>query len=119
MPYRCSAPSPPCGRAAHAALRPVRRRQPSRLGLERTKALLAAQAGAALRAIDLSAELGRRADRLLAIAPKLRAKGADFVVDPLLNDDALVASRGDKKAGMSDRGLRRLFDRLADLGACA
>ncbi|WP_352725517.1 DUF1403 family protein [Mesorhizobium sp. M0276] len=86
-------------------------------GPERTKALLAGQARAALRAIDLSTELGRRAERLLASAPKLRAKGADIVVDRLLNDDALVASRGDKKAAMSDRGLRRLFDRLVDLGA--
>ncbi|MER9174384.1 DUF1403 family protein [Mesorhizobium sp. M0955] len=83
----------------------------------RAKGLLAAQARAALRAIDLSVELERRADRLLAIAPKLRAKGADAIVEQLLSDDALVASRGDKKAAMSDRGLRRLFDRLVDLGA--
>lgn len=78
------------------------------------KNLLAAQARAALRAVDLSAELGRRADRLLAVAPKLRAKAADTVVDKLLSDDAIVAS--EKIAGMSDRGLRRLFDRLVELG---
>lgn len=82
---------------------------------DRAKSLLAAQARAALRAIDLSAELKRRADRLLAVAPKLRAKAADIVVDKLLCDDAIVAS--EKIAGMSDRGLRRLFDRLVDLGA--
>jgi hypothetical protein len=82
---------------------------------ERVKSLLAAQARAALRAIYLSAELGRRADRLLAVAPKLRAKAADAVVDKLLSDDAIVAS--EKIAGMSDRGLRRLFDRLVELGA--
>ena len=81
----------------------------------RAKGLLAAQARAALRAIDLSAELGRRADRLLAVAPKLRAKAADMVVERLLSDDAIVAS--EKIAGMSDRGLRRLFDRLVELGA--
>ncbi|TIN53845.1 MAG: DUF1403 family protein, partial [Mesorhizobium sp.] len=34
---------------------------------ERAKSLLAAQARAAVRAIDLSAELERRADRLLAV----------------------------------------------------
>lgn len=79
------------------------------------KSLLAAQARAALRAIDLSAELERRADRLLAVAPKLRAKAADAVVEKLLSDDAIVAS--EKIAGMSDRGLRRLFDRLVELGA--
>lgn len=83
--------------------------------LQRAKGLLAAQARAALRAIDLSAELERRADRLLAVAPKLRAKAADAVVDKLLSDDAIVAS--EKIAGMSDRGLRRLFDRLVELGA--
>jgi hypothetical protein len=82
---------------------------------ERGKSLLAAQAGAALRAIDLSAELERRADRLLAVAPKLRARAAEAVVDKLLSDDAIVAS--EKIAGMSDRGLRRLFDRLVELGA--
>ncbi|WP_352823761.1 DUF1403 family protein [Mesorhizobium sp. M0203] len=75
------------------------------------------QACAALRAIDLSAGLERRADRLLAVAPKLRAKGADAIVEQLLSEDALVASRGDKRVGMSDRGLRRLFDRLVELGA--
>lgn len=82
---------------------------------ERAKSLLAAQARAALRAIDLSTELERRADRLLAVAPKLRAKAADMVVERLLSDDAIVAS--EKIAGMSDRGLRRLFDRLVELGA--
>jgi hypothetical protein len=69
----------------------------------------------ALQAIDLSADLGRRADRLLAIAPKLRAKGADAVLDRLLADDAVVASQPVRS--MSDRGLRRLFDRLVELGA--
>ncbi len=87
---------------------------------EWAKILLAAQARTALRAIDLFSDLERRAEKLLAVAPKLRAKGADAVVDRLLNDDALVASRGGKreqKCGMSDRGLRRLFDRLQKLGA--
>lgn len=83
---------------------------------DRVKILLAAQARAALRAIDLSAELGHRAERLLVVAPKLRAKGADAVVERLLSEDALVASRGEQKTGMSDRGLRRLFDRLVSLG---
>jgi hypothetical protein len=82
---------------------------------ERAKGLLAAQARAALRAIDLSAELERRAEKLLAVAPKLRAKAADIVVEKLLSDDAVVAS--ENIAGMSDRGLRRLFDRLVELGA--
>jgi len=82
---------------------------------ERAKGLLAAQARAALRAIDLSAGLERRADRLLAVAPKLRARASDLVIEKLLSHDAIVAS--EKIAGMSDRGLRRLFDRLVELGA--
>lgn len=82
---------------------------------ERVKSLLAAQTRAALRAIDLAAELERRAENLLAVAPKLRANAADAVVEKLLSDDAIVAS--EKIAGMSDRGLRRLFDRLVELGA--
>lgn len=82
---------------------------------ERAKSVLAAQARAALRAIDLSAELGRRAEKLLAVSPKLRAKAADAVVGRLLSDDSVGGS--EKFAGMSDRGLRRLFDRLVELGA--
>lgn len=82
---------------------------------DRVKTVLGAQARAALHAIDLSGEMGRRADRLLAVAPKLRARASDLVVDRLLSDDALVASQ--QIAGMSDRGLRRLFDRLVALGA--
>ena len=81
---------------------------------ERAKSLLAAQARAALLAIDLSAELERRAEKLLVVAPKLRAKAADVVIEKLLSDDAVVAS--EKIAGMSDRGLRQLFDRLVELG---
>lgn len=98
--------------AARARLPPG---APSAAAADRTEMLLAVQARAALRAIDLSTELGRRADRLLAVAPKLRAKAAAAVVERLLSDDALVAS--EKIAGMSDRGLRRLFDRLLQLGA--
>ena len=84
-------------------------------GSDLAKSLLAAQARAALRAIDLAAELERRAARLISVAPKLRAKGAEPVIERLLSDDAVVAS--ERIAGMSDRGLRRLFDRLVDLGA--
>lgn len=82
---------------------------------ERTKTFLAAQARAALRAVDLSADIERRADRLIAVAPSLRARGANVVVDRLLSDDAIVAS--EKIAGMTDRSLRRLFERLLELGA--
>lgn len=82
---------------------------------ERARRLVAAQVRAALRAIDLATELERRADRLIAVAPKLRAKASDVVIERLLSEDAIVASQ--KIAGISDRGLRRLFDRLSELGA--
>ena len=84
-------------------------------GEDEIRLLLAAQARAALRAVDSSAELGRRADRLLAVAPKLRAGAADRVVERLLAEDAMVATQ--PVPGMSDRGLRRLFDRLVSLNA--
>lgn len=86
-------------------------------GPEWMRALLAAQARAALHAIDLSADLRRRAERLLAIAPKLRARGAEGIIERLLGEDALVASRSGRNSGISDRGLRRLFDRLVELDA--
>lgn len=86
-------------------------------GPEWMRALLATQARAALRAIDLSADLQRRAERLLAIAPELRARGAEGIIERLLSEDALVASRGGRNRGISDRGLRRLFDRLVELDA--
>jgi Protein of unknown function (DUF1403) len=78
--------------------------------------ILFAYAKGAARACDLSAELGRRAQKLQDVAPKLRAKGAGAALAALLDDDSLSAS---SKIGgqMSERGARRLFDRLAALGA--
>ncbi|WP_353806885.1 DUF1403 family protein [Mesorhizobium sp.] len=73
------------------------------------------KSGHAVRQLIFATELGRRADRLLVVAPKLRAKGADAVVETLLADDSVVASQN--VPGMSDRGLRRLFDCLVDLSA--
>lgn len=82
---------------------------------EMARKLLVAQARAALRAIDLAAMLERRAQKLLAVAPKLRAKASGVVVAKLLGEDAIIASQN--IAGISDRGLRRLFDRLIEFGA--
>ena len=79
------------------------------------QALALAYAEAAARALDLAGELARRAHRLEAAAPKLRAKGAAAVIAALLSEDALAGSA--KIGGISDRGLRRLFDRLVALGA--
>ena len=73
-----------------------------------------AYARAAAAAWDRYAELGHRADRLLAAAPKLRSKEADAMVATLLSEDAQPARGGQ---GMSDRSSRRLFERLLSLGA--
>jgi hypothetical protein len=44
----------------------------------------------------------------------LRAKGAGAVIETLLDEDAVRPSA--RRGAMSDRGLRRLFDRLVALG---
>ena len=113
---------PLLGTEASLAITPARARAPAMetgavtdTAGERIQHLMTAQARAALRAIDLFAELERRAEKLLEVAPKLRAKGADRVVERLLSEDAIVASG--PIAGMSDRGMRRLFDRLVSFGA--
>jgi len=71
-----------------------------------------ARAGAS--AIELHADLVRRADKLIAVAPKLRAKDADRTLGRLLSEDAQPAAAG--KAA-SDRSGRRLFERLVQLEA--
>lgn len=69
---------------------------------------------AAAFAHDLYADLARRAERLLAIAPRLRGRDADETVLALLKEDALAARQG---RAASDRSSRRLFGRLVSLGA--
>jgi hypothetical protein len=72
---------------------------------------------AAASALDLAADLARRADTLSAIAPKLRAKPAAKIVDLLLAQDCLSPAEAARHASMTDRAARRLFDRLVLLGA--
>ena len=72
-------------------------------------------ADAAAFAVDLAIDLERRAEILIAVSPKLRAKAAAKVVERLLNQDAIAAS--EPFPGISDRGLRRLLDRLHSLSA--
>jgi hypothetical protein len=69
---------------------------------------------AAAQACDLFAELGRSSQKLIAVAPRLRARGAGAVIETLLDEDAVLPSA--RRGAMSDRGLRRLFDRLVALG---
>ena len=80
-----------------------------------TLSCCAAYARAATQACELFTELERSSQKLLAVAARLRAKGAGAVVEKLHNEDAVPPSA---RFGMiSDRGLRRLFDRLVALGA--
>jgi hypothetical protein len=81
------------------------------------KAAAAALALAAASALDLAAELSRRADMLLAIAPNLRAKPAQRIVDLLLSEACVSPAEAARHAPMTDRAARRLFDRLVTLGA--
>ncbi|GGO37117.1 hypothetical protein GCM10010991_32230 [Gemmobacter aquaticus] len=70
-------------------------------------------------AVPLAADLARRAARLRAVTPKLRAKGAARAVELFLTEDALtpVALANDVHSTLSDRAARRLCDRLVELGA--
>jgi len=77
-----------------------------------TDEALAVVRGAA-EALDLRADLGRRAIRLLEAAPRLRGKEASAVVERLLAEDAQGAAAGRMT---SDRSSRRLFERLVELG---
>jgi hypothetical protein len=76
-----------------------------------------AAALAAQDAYGLAGELSRRSEKLLSVAPKLRAKGAGRVIQLLLGDDAVAPATAAKAAKLSDRASRRLFDRLVELGA--
>lgn len=109
MPLLVTAILEPAVRIGATGKRPC----PGGEGWQQAVALAYAQAAA--RAIDLAGELARRAETLQAAAPKLRAKGSGAVIAALLSEDALASSAAID--GISDRGLRRLFDRLVALGA--
>lgn len=90
-----------------------KRIRPGEKGFERAVCLALAQAAAD--ACRLAAELSRRAKRLIAVAPKLRAKGAGDVIRRLLDDGALSGSLTTKR--LSRFAARRLFERLQKLEA--
>jgi len=79
-------------------------------GEEIERAVCLALAQGADDALRLAADLSRRAERLGAVAPKLRAKGAGDVIKKLLDDDAVPGSLTTK--ALSRFGARRLFERL-------
>ncbi|SLN70316.1 hypothetical protein ROA7450_03839 [Roseovarius albus] len=72
--------------------------------------------------LPLAVDLTRRAARLQAVAPKLRAKGAGTAVQMFLTHDAVTPAKLSAPAGgtgLSDRGARRFCERLVELGvAC-
>ena len=80
-----------------------------------SKTAAGAIALAAASALDLAADLSRRADTLIAVAPKLRAKPAAKIVDLLLAEDCVSPAEAARQAPMTDRAARRLFDRLVTL----
>jgi hypothetical protein len=79
------------------------------------EAVLFGYARAAAQAADLGANLAQQARKLAEAAPKLRAKGAGAALQALLDEDSLSAAG--KFSGLSERGARRLFERLVALGA--
>nr|CCD31936.1 Conserved hypothetical protein [Methylocystis sp. SC2] len=103
---------------AHPALRRGPHGRRPRLGdRDWSNALASAYALAAGEAMDLAGALSRQTQKLLDAAPKLRAKGAERVIDMMVADDCVAPARAAKAARLSDRGARRLFDRLIELGA--
>ena len=87
------------------------RRQRSELRLACHQAVVRAAA----RASGLAQDLTRRAARLHAVGPKLRARGAEAAIELFLAQDALTPVALTHL--MSDRAARRLCDRLVTLGA--
>ncbi|RWA58068.1 DUF1403 family protein [Mesorhizobium sp.] len=90
-----------------------KRIRPGEKGFERAVCIALVQAAA--EACRLAAELSRRVEKLLAVAPKLRAKGAGDVIFLLLNEDAVPGSLTTKN--LSRFAARRLFERLQQLEA--
>jgi hypothetical protein len=90
-----------------------KRIRPGERNFERAVCIALVQAAA--EACRLAAELSRRSEKLLAVVPRLRAKGAGDVIFLLLNEDTVLGSLTTKN--LSRFAARRLFERLQQLDA--
>jgi hypothetical protein len=72
---------------------------------------------AAASALNLAADLSRRSNTLNAVAPRLRSKPAQKIVNLLLAQYCVSPAEAARHSPMTGRAARRLFDRLVVLGA--
>jgi hypothetical protein len=112
---RWPAPVPVLSTQIHSPILRVagRRARPEGAGAE--MAVLAAAAAGAAEACRIATDIAIQAERLLEVAPKLRAKGAGEGIGLLLSDDAVSGTL--TTPNLSRWASRRLFERLEALEA--